>query len=151
MTLARPNQYKAIFLTSALALASAGFGMAEDAKADIKPALDNTNLDEEQMRLTKIIYKRIIDYQQIKKKTHNGKEEPFKAFTENMASGAKFDLKPIKGGKFTWKGEKEGDVLEVTLSPFWMASKEITWEEYEPFMLSQLPRQKDPNLLLSRK
>lgn len=120
---------------------------AEDTPADIKPALAKDGFDEEQMRLATVIHKRIMDYQQIKKETHSGKEEPLAEYKETLKTGVQFDMLPVKGGAFTWKGEEEGDTLEVTLSPFWMAKAEVTWEEYEPFMLSEIPRQKDGQVL----
>lgn len=113
---------------------------------DIKPALPKDDFDEEQMRLAKVVHKRIVDYHEIKKKTDGGKERPFAAYKETMGSGAQFEMAPIPGGHFTWKSEKEGDVLEVSLSPFWMGTKEVTWEEYDPFMYSPIARQKDGQL-----
>lgn len=120
---------------------------AADAVADIKPALAKDGFDEEQMRLATVIHKRIVDYQQIKKETHSGKDEPLAEYKETLKTGAQFDMLPVKGGSFTWKGQEEGDSLEVTLSPFWMGKTEVTWEEYEPFMLNAIPRQKDGSVL----
>ncbi|MFD2159940.1 formylglycine-generating enzyme family protein [Rubritalea tangerina] len=123
-------------------------GMQAGAKeADVKPALAKDGFDEEQMRLAQVIHKRIVDYQQIKKQTNNGKEEGLEAYKETLKTGAQFEMLPVKGGSFTWKGEEEGDVLEVELSPFWMGKAEVTWEEYEPFMLTEIPRQKDGQVL----
>ena len=115
--------------------------------ADIKPALATGDFDEEQMRLAQVIHKRVIDYQQIKNKTHNGQEQAFAAYKETLKTGVPFDMLPVKAGSFTWQGEQEGDTLEVTLSAFWMGKTEVTWEEYEPFMLSEVPRQKDGQVL----
>lgn len=145
--------FKKSFLTiSALAVINAGAETpakpsTQEAAADIKPALTKDNFDEEQMRLARIIHKRIVDYQQIKNKTNNNQKQAFAAYKETLKTGAKFEMLPVQGGTFTWKGEKEGDILEVTLSPFWMGKTEVTWEEYEPFMLSQIPRQKDGQVL----
>ena len=50
---------------------------------------------------------------------------------------------PVKGGSFRWQGEQADDVIEATISPFWMGKHEVTWEEYEPFMITELPREKD--------
>lgn len=128
---------------SLVALLCAGSMTWAEITADIKPALEKDGFNEEQMRLAKVIHKRIVDYQQIKKKTHNGEDEKLVAFQDTLASGAQIDMLPVKGGAFTWHGEKEDDVLNVTLSPFWMSKFEIAWEAYEPFMLSPIPRQKD--------
>ncbi|MFT5906474.1 MAG: sulfatase activating formylglycine-generating enzyme [Cryomorphaceae bacterium] len=105
---------------------------------DIKPPLAKQDFNEEQMRITKIVYKRILDKQNKDKNTHT-----LSAYTEKINSGARFEMLPVKGGTFTWKGEKEGDSLQATLSPFWMGKTEVTWDEYEPFMISEIPREKD--------
>ncbi len=115
----------------------------ESTVADVKPPLSNEALDEEQMRLARVIHKRITDYQDIKNQTNAQKPQPFAAYQEKLNSGAIFEMLPVKGGSFTWKGEKEGDTLEVTLSPFWMGKTEVTWDEYDPFMYDEIPREKD--------
>ena len=121
---------------------------AEEAtgKSDVKPPFPNEDFNEEQMRLAKIVHKRIVDYAAIKKKTDAGKEPSFTEYKETLNSGAQFDMAPIPEGSFTWKGEKEGDVLEVALSPFWIGAREVTWEEYDAFMYSPIARQKDGEL-----
>jgi formylglycine-generating enzyme required for sulfatase activity len=56
----------------------------------------------------------------------------------------RFDMVPIKGGKFTIgspEGEAEragdeGPQREVTVAPFWMGKYEVTWDEYEVFMFA---------------
>ncbi len=130
-------------LSFLLCIGSLAQASPAESAADIKPALTKDGFDDEQMRLAKVVHKRIVDYQGIKKKTHNGEDEKLVEFKDTLASGAQIEMLPIKGGEFTWRGESEGDVLQVTLSSFWMAKHEITWEAYEPFMLSQIPRQKD--------
>lgn len=119
----------------------------KEAKSDVKPALNNEELDEEQMRLATVIHKRVTDYQAIKNKTHDNRPQPFSAYTEKLNSGAKFEMLPVKAASFTWKGEKEGDSLEVTLSPFWMGKAEVTWDEYDPFMNNEIPRLKDGSVV----
>jgi formylglycine-generating enzyme required for sulfatase activity len=140
---------KLLIITAALPflILSNTFAEPANTSADIKPALAKDGFDEEQMRLTQVIHKRILDYQEIKKKTHDGKDEALEAYKENPISGAQFEMLPVKDGTFTWQGEEKDDVLEVSISPFWMAKCEVTWEEYEPFMLSKISRQKDGQVL----
>ena len=90
-------------------------------------------------RIARIIHKRIVEKQ---------KDEKAKLalYQETLDSGAQFDMVPIKGGTFTWKGEQASDVLEVTLSPFWMGKHEVTWEEYDPFMYTNIARVHDGEL-----
>jgi formylglycine-generating enzyme required for sulfatase activity len=57
---------------------------------------------------------------------------------------ARIDMVPIKGGKFTIgspqeeaeRADDEGPQREVTVAPFWMGKYEVTWDEYEVFMLA---------------
>ena len=149
MNLVSLDSKKAFIVTSALAIAGAFAAPDKQVAADIKPALAKDGFDEEQMRLARIIHKRIVDYQQIKHKTTGGKDEAFAKYKENLKSGASFEMLPVKGGSFVWKGDDKDDVLDVTLSPFWMAEKEVTWEEYEPFMYSKIPRQKNVRCSIS--
>jgi formylglycine-generating enzyme required for sulfatase activity len=67
-------------------------------------------------------------------------EAEMKEYAETLpSSDTKFDMVPIKGGKFkmgspaTEKGRKddEGPQVEVALEPFWMGKCEVTWDEYE--------------------
>jgi len=67
------------------------------------------------------------------------------------ATGAKYTMVPIPGGTFTMgspKSEKgrnddEGPQRNVQVSPFWMGKFEVTWNEYESFMITDVPRRKD--------
>jgi len=95
------------------------------------------DVDEEQMRITKLIRERIL--KQVEKDA--GKEA--EAYTEELDTGASFEMLPVKGGGFRWQGEQADDVIDVTLTPFWMGKHEVTWDEYEPFMITELPREKD--------
>jgi formylglycine-generating enzyme required for sulfatase activity len=67
-----------------------------------------------------------------------------KPYTEQiLPNEVKFDMLPIAGGKFTMgspdgepdRKEDEGPQHEVEISPFWMGKCEVTWDEYEIFML----------------
>src|SRR5688572_26242396 len=61
-----------------------------------------------------------------------------------LSTDVKFDMLPIKGGKFTigspageeGRNEDEGPQKEVTVQPFWMGKHEVTWDEYEVFMFA---------------
>ena len=73
-----------------------------------------------------------------------------KAYAESIAtSEIKFDMVPIKGGKFKMgspageKGRKddEGPQVEVAIEPFWMGKFEVTWEEYDSWA-SELDKQR---------
>ena len=67
------------------------------------------------------------------------------------SSGAKFTMMPIPAGTFTMgspdseKGRNadEGPQHQVKIDAFWMGKFEVSWNEYEPFMITDVPRHKD--------
>jgi formylglycine-generating enzyme required for sulfatase activity len=77
--------------------------------------------------------------------TADAKADPpadFKAYSETIpGSKIAFDMVPIPGGTFTMgspaaepgREADEGPQHPVTLKPFWMASKAVTWDEYDLF------------------
>jgi len=67
-------------------------------------------------------------------------EAEMKPYTEDLgAADVKFDMVPIKGGKYKMgspageKGAKPDNCpqVEVEVEPFWMGKCEVTWDEYE--------------------
>jgi formylglycine-generating enzyme required for sulfatase activity len=79
-------------------------------------------------------------------------EDQMKEYTETISkTGVKFDMVPIKGGEFLMGSppsevgrlEDEGPQHNVAVEPFWMGKFEVTWEEYEPFMITGVARNKD--------
>ncbi len=62
-----------------------------------------------------------------------------------------YDMVAIKGGTFFMgspaneKGREkdEGPQHKVKIEPFWMGKYEITWNQFEPFMITDYPRKKD--------
>jgi len=66
-------------------------------------------------------------------------------------TGAPYTMVPIPGGEFTMgspAGElnrraDEGPQHKVKIEPFWMGKFEVTWNEYEPFMITSIARRKD--------
>jgi formylglycine-generating enzyme required for sulfatase activity len=65
-------------------------------------------------------------------------------------TGAKYSMVALPGGKFQMgspadeadRQENEGPPQEVTVAPFWIGKYEVTWDEYEPFMITQVDREK---------
>ncbi len=79
-------------------------------------------------------------------------EAEMKDYSETITkTGVKFDLVAIKGGEFTMgspadekgRAEDEGPQHKVKISPFWMGKYEVTWNMYEPFMITGVARNKD--------
>ncbi len=67
-------------------------------------------------------------------------EADMKPYTEVIpGTDAKFDMLPIKGGKFLMgspdeeegRADDEGPQFEAIVEPFWMGKCEVTWDEYE--------------------
>ncbi|MFH1763414.1 MAG: NapC/NirT family cytochrome c, partial [Gemmatimonadota bacterium] len=66
--------------------------------------------------------------------------EDFTNYTERIpGTSVNFDMIAIPGGTFrmgspeseAFRGQDEGPVHEVTMSPFWMGRVEVTWNEFE--------------------
>lgn len=79
-------------------------------------------------------------------------EGDMKDYTSEIPkTGVKFDMVAIKGGEFLMgspaeeanRFEDEGPQHPVKVSPFWMGKFEVTWDMYEPFMITSTPRNKD--------
>jgi formylglycine-generating enzyme required for sulfatase activity len=79
------------------------------------------------------------------------KESDMAAYKETIPlTKVEFDMLPIPGGKFTMgspddeagRSDFEGPAREVEVSPFWMGKCEVTWDEYEPFMITSVDREK---------
>ena len=66
-------------------------------------------------------------------------------------TGVPYQMVPIKGGEFTMgsppteakRGDDEGPQIKVKVKPFWMGAKEVSWDEYQPFMITSVDRNKD--------
>jgi formylglycine-generating enzyme required for sulfatase activity len=70
--------------------------------------------------------------------------EDMRAYEERLpGSDLRFKMLPIPGGSFLMGSPEseaerqnyEGPQHKVTLSPFWIEVHEVTWDEYQPFML----------------
>ena len=108
---------------------------------DTLPSLSTvTEIDAEQMRLARAVHKKILETQQKEAKS----EGDFTAYSDKMLEGIEFKMMPVKAKPFVWKGEKEADVLEVTLDDYWMASHETSWAAYEAFYATELLRKTTP-------
>jgi formylglycine-generating enzyme required for sulfatase activity len=65
-------------------------------------------------------------------------------------TGVNFTMKAIPGGRFLMgspetephREKLEGPSVEVSLDPFWIGKHEVTWDEYEPFMITRFDREK---------
>ncbi len=63
---------------------------------------------------------------------------------------APFEMVAIKGGTFLMGSppdeksrlDNEGPQTKVTVDSFWMGKFEVTWDEYEPFMITEVSREK---------
>ncbi|MCX8239254.1 MAG: SUMF1/EgtB/PvdO family nonheme iron enzyme [Akkermansiaceae bacterium] len=83
-------------------------------------------------------------------------EGDLKAYTETMSQSgdATIEMIPIPRGEFTigspegqeGRSDDEGPQRKITIEPFWMASKKITWKLYQSFMENGKNRNKDGTL-----
>lgn len=66
-------------------------------------------------------------------------------------TGEKYEMVPIPGGEFTMgspdseedREQDEGPQHRVRVDPFWMGKFEVSWDMYEPFMITAVARNKD--------
>lgn len=66
-------------------------------------------------------------------------------------TGVDYEMVAIQGGEFlmgsppdeSGRNEDEGPQHRVRISPFWMGRFEVTWDQFEPFMITNAPRRKD--------
>jgi formylglycine-generating enzyme required for sulfatase activity/mono/diheme cytochrome c family protein len=82
----------------------------------------------------------------------SAKEKEHKEYSNKIPkTGVGYTMVPIPGGEFLlgspeteeMRGEDEGPQVKVKIKPFWMGQKEVTWDEYQPFMITAVDRQKD--------
>lgn len=71
--------------------------------------------------------------------------------TKVPKTGIPFSMIAIKGGEFMMgspaseanRKDDEGPQVKVKVKPFWMGKYEVTWDEYNPFMITDVGRNKD--------
>ena len=74
-------------------------------------------------------------------------------------ASAKFSMVAIPGGTFRMgspegesnRNDDEGPTVQIPINPFWIGKYEVTWDEYEPFQLTQVGRNKDGSLQVRSK
>ena len=131
-------------------------------KRDIDPILKKLEKDEieklkkwiksgavwpkENSELTKKLHSKITSSTQVKL------ESEMKDYSTKIPeSGAEYHMIAVPGGEFKMgsnekeKGRQksEGPLREVKISPFWIGKHEVTWNEYEKFMIDGGRRNKD--------
>ncbi|MDI1312691.1 SUMF1/EgtB/PvdO family nonheme iron enzyme [Prosthecobacter sp.] len=118
----------------------------DDLKLTAKEKKGPASTNPDNMELVKKIHAFIV--QTSKEKT----EAEMKAYDSKIPkTGIPFSMVVIKSGEFTMgspeseadRGDDEGPQVKKTLKPFWMGKFEVTWDEYEPFQLTSIGRNKD--------
>jgi len=112
------------------------------AKEKKGPATNNPDT----MELVKKIHAFIV---QTSKEQKEADMKPYE--TKVPKTGAPYSMVVIKSGAFMMgspDGEKnraddESPLTKKTIKPFWMGQYEVTWDEYEPFQLTNIGRNKD--------
>ena len=133
-----------------------------DFKRDIDPILKKLGKDEieklkkwiksgavwpkENSELTKKLHSKITSSTQVKL------ESEMKDYSTKIPeSGAEYHMIAVPGGEFKMgsnekergRQKSEGPLREVKISPFWIGKHEVTWNEYEKFMIDGGRRNKD--------
>jgi len=113
-------------------------------KAKEKAAGPSTNPDNLELAI------KIHDF--IVKTTKAEKEADMKNYDSKVPkTGIPFTMVAIKGGEFLMgspasekdRKDDEGPQVKVKIKPFWMGKCEVTWDEYGPFMITDVGRNKD--------
>ncbi|MCB1224550.1 MAG: SUMF1/EgtB/PvdO family nonheme iron enzyme, partial [Verrucomicrobiales bacterium] len=113
-----------------------------------KKTTDTNNPDT--LDLIKKIHAFIV---QTAEKEHAVKQEAdMKAYDAKIPkTGAPYSMLPIHAGVVTLgspaseadRRDDEGPQIKVRIKPFWIGKYEVTWDEYEPYMLTSEGRNKD--------
>ena len=131
-------------------------------KRDIDPILKKLEKDEieklkkwiksgavwpnENSELTKKLHSKITSSTKVKL------ESEMKDYSTKIPeSGAEYHMIAVQGGVFkmgsnekeSGRQKSEGPLREVKISPFWIGKHEVTWNEYEKFMIDGGRRNKD--------
>jgi formylglycine-generating enzyme required for sulfatase activity len=97
------------------------------------------------MELVRKIHALIVEKSQV---GSEAEMEDYKA--EVPLTGAAYEMVAIPGGELVMgspeseanRRENEGPQVRVAVDPFWMGKYEVTWDEYEPFMITLVDRAK---------
>ncbi len=118
----------------------------EDFKLGGESEADAPTGPADNLELTKVIRENILATSTEKA------EADMKDYTGTVPkTGEKYEMVAIKGGEFLMgspegeagRAEDEGPQHQVKVSPFWMGKFEVTWDMYQPFMITGVARNKD--------
>ncbi|MEM1441478.1 MAG: formylglycine-generating enzyme family protein [Verrucomicrobiota bacterium] len=116
-----------------------GVSLAGDVSVDEEALGDN-------LALVEAIREKILET------TTESSEGDMQEYTGTIPkTGVKYDMIPIPGGEFLMgspddeagRFDDEGPQHKVSVEPFWMGKFEVTWNMYEPFMITGVARNKD--------
>ncbi len=117
----------------------------EDVTLKAKPKVGPKFASPDDFELVKQIHAKIL--------AQANKEQGEPANYKNVipVTEVEYEMIAIPGGEFVmgsaenepFRRSDEGPQTKVAVSPFWMGKCEVTWDEYEPFMITQVDRRKD--------
>ncbi|MFM7606686.1 MAG: SUMF1/EgtB/PvdO family nonheme iron enzyme [Prosthecobacter sp.] len=118
----------------------------DDAKLKAKEKKGPATINPDNLDLVKKIHAFIV---QTSKEKKEAEMKPYE--TKVPKTGAPYSMVVIKSGEFTMgspaseanRAEDEGPQTKKKIQPFWMGKFEVTWDEYEPFQLTNIGRNKD--------
>lgn len=102
------------------------------------------------MELVRRIHAKIV------KQSQEESNDPMQDYQQSIPrTGATYSMVAIPGGSFLMgspeseaeRKANEGPQRKVSVDPFWMGKYEVTWDEYEPFMVTKVDRRKDGSRL----
>jgi formylglycine-generating enzyme required for sulfatase activity len=98
------------------------------------------------LELTKKLHELIV------KTCKDSKTQPMADYSAKVPkTGAAYHMVAVKGGEFLMgsqtteadRQDNEGPQSKVSVKPFWIGKYEVTWDEYEPFMVTTVDRRKN--------
>ncbi len=87
----------------------------------------------------------------IVKKAAEEKAKPEDYSSKVPLTGANYHMVAVKGGEFLMgspltepkRGQDEGPQVNVQVDSFWIGKFEVSWDEYEPYMITRADRRKN--------
>lgn len=107
---------------------------------------DTENESHDNFKLIRDIHKSILD-----RSREKNADDMADYSSQIPSTKATYNMVALKGGKFLMGSPdsephhqaNEGPQQEVQIAPFWIGKHEVTWDEFEPYMMTQDERRKD--------
>ena len=129
---------------------ASGAKWPEDVKLKPRARTESGLASHDNLALVKLLHARIVQ-RAAEEKAASGESRPQDYSGKVPLTGAAYEMVALAGGEFLMgspasepkRADDEGPQVKVTLAPFWIGKFEVTWDEYEPYMITQVDRAKN--------